>query len=170
VATSMGFTALDGLMMGNRCGSIDPGVLLYLIEEKAMSLPDLNQLLYHDSGLLGVSGLSPDMAVLEASPAAEAAEAIELFCYRAAGTIAELAVAIGGLDALVFTAGIGENSARVRQQICAQLSWMGVDLDAEANANNATLMSTPESKVAVLMIPTDEESVIAAATLALAVG
>ncbi len=170
VATSMGFTALDGLMMGNRCGNIDPGVLLYLLEEKAMSLPDLNHLLYHDSGLLGVSGLSPDMALLEASPAPEAAEAIDLFCYRAASTIAELAVSIGGLDAIVFTAGIGENSARVRGQICAHLGWMGVDLDANANAKGATLISAPEAKVSVLVIPTDEESVIAAATLALMIG
>jgi acetate kinase len=167
VASSMGFTALDGLMMGSRCGSLDPGVLLYLLGERAMNLPDLTDLLYHQSGLQGVSGISSDMAVLEASAAPEAQEAIALFCYRAAGAIGELAAALGGLDALVFTAGIGENSARVRREICAQLGWMGVDLDAKANAEGATHLGSKRSGVAVLMIPTDEESVIAAATLAL---
>lgn len=167
VATSMGFTALDGLMMGNRCGSIDPGVLLYLLEEKAMKVADLSRLLYHESGLLGVSGISPDMAVLEASSALQAQEAIDLFCYRAASAIAELAVSIGGLDALVFTAGIGENSARVRQKICGHLGWMGVALDAKANARGATYLGAPGSAVDVLIMPTNEESVIAAATLAL---
>ncbi len=170
VATSMGFTALDGLMMGNRCGSIDPGVLLYLLAEKQLSVPDLTRLLYQDSGLLGVSGISSDMAVLEASQTPQAHEAIDLFCYRAAGAMGEMAVALGGVDAIVFTAGIGENSALVRAKICAHLGWMGVALDDAANSRNATQLGVAGAQVEVLMIPTNEESVIAAATQALLAG
>jgi acetate kinase len=168
VATSMGLTALDGLMMGSRCGALDPGVVLYLMQEKGMTLPDITQLLYKESGLLGVSGISNDMAVLQADPAPEAREAIDLFCYRAAGELAALAAAIGGLDAIVFTAGIGENSALVRNCICEQLGWMGVTLDAAANKRNAAHISARASAVDVLVIPTDEEFVIAQATQTLA--
>ncbi len=164
VATSMGFTALDGLMMGTRCGAIDPGVLLYLMDQKGLTVAKVSDLLYSQSGLMGVSGLSGDMAVLEASKDPNAREAIDLFCYRAAGELAALATANGGLDTIVFTAGIGENSALVRDLICARLAWLGVLLDARANARGATRISAANSTVEVLVIPTDEEAVIANAT------
>jgi len=122
VATSMGFTALDGLMMGRRCGAINPGVLRYLMEENPMTAGEITQLLYKKAGLLGVSGISNDMAALQASTAPEARETIKLFCFRAAGELARLATAIGGLDAIVFTAGIGENSSLVRSLI---VNWLG---------------------------------------------
>lgn len=160
-ATSMGFTALDGLMMGQRCGAIDPGVLLYLIEQKGMSAATVGHILYEESGLLGVSGISSDMAVLEASAAPEAREAIELFCYRAACEIAALLPAIGGLDALIFTAGIGENSHRVRGLICEHLQWLDMVIDRGANVLSRTRISAPTSKIDVLVVPTDEEVVIA---------
>src|SRR5690606_26820825 len=121
VATTMGFTALDGLMMATRPGSLDPGVLLYLMDHKGMDVAQLNTLLYHQSGLLGMSGVSPDMRVLLNSPAPEAAEAVELYCYRAAREIGSMMSALGGLDAIVFTAGVGEHSAPVRARICELL-------------------------------------------------
>lgn len=164
VANSMGFTALDGLMMGRRCGALDAGVVLYLLEEKAMTHQEVSTLLYRKSGLLGVSGISNDMAVLQASEAPEAREAIDLYCYRAAGELASLATAIGGLDALVFTAGIGENSALIRKRICDRLLWMGVVLNLAENDENATRINSAASTIDVLVIPTDEESVIARAT------
>ena len=164
VATSMGFTALDGLMMGRRSGALDPGVVLYLMQEKGMSAADITSLLYEQSGLLGVSGISSDMKVLETSTAPEAQEAIDLFCARAAGELASLATSLGGLDAIVFTAGIGESSARVRSGICDRLGWMGVALDTSANNRNATRISAIGSNIDVLVIPTDEEIVVAAAT------
>lgn len=164
VATSMGFTTLDGLMMGRRCGALDPGVVLYLMDEKDMTTPEITRLLYEESGLLGVSGISNDMAVLQASAAREAREAIDLYCHRAAGELAALAATIGGLDALVFTAGIGENSALVRSLINDRLEWMGIALDPDANARNAQRVSATTSRVDVLVIPTDEEAVIARAT------
>lgn len=167
VATSMGFTALDGLMMGRRCGALDPGVVLYLMEEKGLSTRDVTALLYEQSGLLGVSGISRDMAVLEADGSGPALEAIELFCYRAAREVASLATDLGGLDALVFTAGIGENSALVRGRICDLLGWMGVDMDPSGNDSHASYISATGSRVDVLVIPTDEQSVIAQATYAL---
>ncbi|MCR8723796.1 acetate/propionate family kinase [Frigidibacter sp. ROC022] len=169
-ATSMGFTALDGLMMGRRCGALDPGVVLYLMEQKRMTAEQIGHLLYDESGLLGVSGISNDMAVLQASETPEAREAIALFCYRAATEMAALATAIGGLDALVFTAGIGENSARVRQGICEHLGWMGVTLDPAANAANATRIAASDSAVEALVIPTNEEAVIARAVRSLTAG
>ena len=163
VATSMGFTALDGLMMGRRCGALDPGVVLHLMDQKSMTTDEVTQLLYRESGLLGVSGISNNMATLQASAAPQAREAIELFCYRAACELAALVSTIGGLDALVFTAGIGENSALVRSLICDRLAWMGVDLDEGANARSATCIHTAASNADVLVIPTDEETVIARA-------
>ena len=163
VATSMGFTALDGLMMGNRCGTIDPGVLIYLMNERSMTAGQVEDVLYNQSGLFGVSGISNDMAVLEASAAPEAKEAIDLFCYRAACELAALTATIEGLDAIVFTAGIGENSARVRKQITGRLAWLGIALDADANAKSATRISAKGSAVDVLVLPTDEEVVIARA-------
>jgi acetate kinase len=167
VATTMGFTALDGLVMGRRCGSLDPGVVLHLQQSLGMGPVEIEHLLYRRSGLLGASGISNNMQVLEASDAAEAEEAIALFCYRAACELGALIAALEGLDALVFTAGIGENSATVRRRICARLGWLGVALDETANADNHAIISAPESKVHVLVIPTDEESVIRDATQAL---
>jgi acetate kinase len=161
VATTMGFTALDGLIMGTRCGALDPGVLLYLMREKAMTVDDIEDLLYRHSGLLGVSGISSDMRQLLASSAPEAGEAVDLFCYRAAREIGSLAAALGGLDALVFTAGIGEHAPEVRARICGQLAWLGVTLDDAANASGNTAIGSNPSRVGVWVIPTNEEAVIA---------
>lgn len=163
VATSMGFTALDGLVMGRRCGSLDPGVLLYLMQAKGMGPEEIEDLLYRQSGLYGVSGISNDMRVLDESDAPEAAEAIAFFAYRAASVLAGLLPSIGGLDALVFTAGIGENSARARQEICDRLGWLGVEVDSAANERNAIRISAEASAVDVLVLPTNEEAVIVAA-------
>lgn len=160
-ATSMGFTAVDGLMMGTRTGSLDPGVLLYLMEQHDMDAPALTRLLYSESGLLGVSGLSSDMRTLLASDTAEAEQAVDLFCYRAVREIGSLAAALEGIDAMVFTGGIGEHAAAVRERICRPLGWMGVAFDAAANAAGAERISTSDSRVAVCVIPTNEEWVIA---------
>ena len=161
VATTMGFTALDGLMMGTRCGALDPGVLLHLMAFHRMDAEAISRLLYKESGLLGVSGLSQDMRTLLASPAPEAAEAVELFCYRIARELGSLVAALGGLDALVFTAGIGEHAAPVRARICGQAAWLGVQLDDDANARHAARISAAGSKVDVLCLPTNEEWMIA---------
>jgi len=163
VATSMGFTALDGLMMGRRCGALDPGVVLYLLQSKSMEPAEIEALLYKRSGLLGVSGISNNMKVLEDSDAPAAHEAIDLYTYRAASTLAGLVPSIGGLETLVFTAGIGENSARVRRAICDRLQWLGVELEPQANDANAIKISSAASAVDVLVLPTNEEAVIAAA-------
>ena len=163
VSTSMGFTALDGLMMGSRCGALDPGVVLYLMQAKGMSATQVETMLYHQSGLLGVSGISNDMHVLQNSGDPHAHEAIDLYCYRAASIMAGLVPSIGGLDAVVFTAGIGENSGLVRKLICEQMAWLGVTIDETANDSNATLISTRHSQVKVLVIPTNEEAVVATA-------
>jgi acetate kinase len=165
VATTMGFTALDGLMMGTRAGSIDPGVLLHLMEERKMSARDLGHLLYHQSGLLGVSGISQDMRSLLASKDPRARLAIDLFVYRIARELGSLAAALEGLDALVFTAGIGENAATVRAAVCEAACWLGVQLDAKANASHGPVISSPSSTVAVAVIPTNEEEMIARHTL-----
>ena len=163
VATSMGFTALDGLMMGRRCGALDPGVVLYLLQSKGMDATQIEALLYQQSGLLGVSGISNDMRVLEDSDAQSARDAIDLYVYRAASTLAGLVPAIGGLDALVFTAGIGENSAHVRRAICDRLQWLGIGVDEAANDANEIRISSADCAIDVLVLPTDEEAVIAAA-------
>ncbi|MDA4848335.1 acetate/propionate family kinase [Hoeflea poritis] len=163
IATSMGFTALDGLMMGRRSGSIDPGVLIHLQENKGLDVAAVGRLLYSESGLYGVSGISNDMRDLEASADPHAREAIDLFCYRAALELSSLAAALEGLDAIVFTAGIGEHSEMVRRLVCARLSWLGVALDQTANEAHANRISTTDSAVDVLVIPTDEEAVIAEA-------
>jgi acetate kinase len=160
----MGFTALDGLVMGRRCGALDPGVVLHLLRQRKMSPDEVEHLLYERSGLLGVSGLTSDMKTLEESDDPRAAEAIELFCYRAVTTLGGLVAALGGLDALVFTAGIGENSARIRREICARLDWLGIELDETANAAGATRISAAGSRCDVMVLPTDEERVIAWAT------
>ena len=163
VATSMGFTALDGLVMGRRCGTLDPGVILYLMQSKGMTAAQVETLLYRKSGLLGVSGISNSMQDLEASNAPQAREAIDLFVARAARTLAGMIPAISGLDAVVFTAGIGENSAPVRAAICAQLDWLGLQLDPKANARGDVKISAQTSAVDVLVLPTNEEAVIASA-------
>ncbi len=170
VATTMGFTALDGLVMGRRCGALDPGVVLHLQQSLDMSHDEIQQLLYRESGLLGVSGISNNMQVLQESSEPHAGEAIDLFCYRAACELGALVAALEGLDALVFTAGIGENSAKVRRQICKRLGWLGVVLDDTANNENRTTISGPHSKVQVLVIPTNEELVIGQSTRALMPG
>ena len=167
VATTMGFSTLDGLMMGRRCGRLDPGVLLYLLQSGGYDADRLADLLYNKCGLLGVSGLSDDVRTLEASDDPRAREALDLFAYRAAGEIGALAAALGGLDVLVFSGGIGENSSRVRADICARSAWLGIVMDSAANQANETVISAAPSPVAVYVIPTDEERVIAEATDAL---
>ena len=127
MASTMGFTAIDGLMMGTRTGAIDPGVLIYLMDNKGMGSPELTRLLYKESGLLGVSGISQDMRTLLASGAPEAEEAIDLYCFRIVREIGSLAAAIGGIDALVFTGGIGEHAAEIRRRVCSRLGWLGCD-------------------------------------------
>jgi acetate kinase len=160
-ATTMGLTAVDGLMMGTRTGNLDPGVLLYLIENHGMDVKALTNLLYKQSGLLGVSGISQDMRALLAADAPEAREAVDLFCYRIVREIGSLAAALGGLDALIFTGGIGEHAAPVRAQVCAKLEWMGLEFDAAANATDNARISTAASRVAACVIPTNEEWMIA---------
>jgi acetate kinase len=167
VATTMGFTALDGLAMATRCGSLDPGVLLYLLSERGLDEAALTDLLYHRSGLLGVSGISGDMRQLLASDAAPAAEAIELFVYRIGRELGSLAAALGGLDALVFTAGIGEHAPAIRQKACAQARWLGIHFDEEANRRGGPRISAPDSPVSVWVVPTDEELMIARHTVEL---
>jgi acetate kinase len=157
----MGFTALDGLMMGTRSGAIDPGVLFYLMREKGMSPDAVEDLIYRKSGLLGVSCLSSDMRELLASGDPRAREAVELFAYRAARELGSMAAALGGLDALVFTAGIGERAAAVREMICERSRWLGIALDVAANARHDAIISRPDSGVTVCVIPTSEELVIA---------
>jgi acetate kinase len=161
VASTMGFTAVEGLVMGTRTGTLDPGVMLYLMEQQGMDAKALNNLIYKESGLLGVSGVSQDMRELLASDKPEAKEAVELFCYRISREIGSLAAALGGLDALVFTGGIGEHAPLVRAMVCAGASWLGVSLDTEANARDAERISTPDSRVDVLVLPTNEELMIA---------
>jgi len=165
IATTMGFTALDGLMMGQRPGSIDPGVLLYLLQHDGMSPAQLEELLYRRSGLLGVSGFSMDMRELLASDAESAALAVALYCYRARCELGALVAALGGLDALVFTAGIGENAAPIRAAICQELEWLGLMFDPEANERHGPRISREGSRVRAWVIPTDEELVIARHTL-----
>jgi len=161
VASTMGFTAVDGLPMGTRCGNIDPGVLLYCLDELRMDARAIEKLIYQQSGLLGVSGVSSDMRTLEASADPHAREAIELFAYRISRELGSLAAALGGLDAIVFTAGIGEHSVALRERVCRAAAWLGVAIDPAANAAAATRISTAASRVAVLVIPTDEELMIA---------
>ena len=158
--TSMGFTAVDGLMMGTRTGSLDPGVILHLVEQKGMDAKALSNLLYKQSGLLGVSGISQDMRALLESDEEAAKEAIELFCYRAACMIGQLSMAAGGLDALVFTGGIGEHAAPVRARIAEWLAWTGLSLYPAANERHATRIHARDSKIEVLVVPTNEEWMI----------
>ena len=161
VATTMGFSTLDGLPMGTRCGSLGPGVMLFLMQELGMDERALEQLLYRESGLLGVSGISSDVRVLEASQAPEAKEAMALFVYRIGRELGSLAATLGGLDGIVFTGGIGENSRTVRAAVCRDAAWLGVELVPEANAGNDGRISSVGSRVAAWVIATDEEGVIA---------
>ncbi|MCA1907666.1 MAG: acetate/propionate family kinase [Magnetospirillum sp.] len=166
VASTLGFTAVDGLPMGTRTGNLDPGVILYLLEEKKMNAKQIETLLYKQSGLLGVSGVSNDMRVLLESDNPHAAEAVDLFCYRIRRELGSLAAAMGGLDAVVFTAGIGERSAPVRRMVCEGAAWLGIQLDQAANDANATTITAAQSRVPVFVIPTDEEMMIAKHTRA----
>ena len=161
IATTMGFTAVDGLPMGTRSGSLDPGVVLYLMRERGMDAAAIESLLYDESGLLGVSGVSSDMRELLASRDPHAAFAIELFVYRIGRELGSLAAALGGLDAIVFTAGIGERAAAVRAAACERAAWLGAELDAAANAAGGPRISSTQSRVAAWVIPTDEELMIA---------
>lgn len=161
VATTMGFTALDGLPMGTRCGELDAGVVLHLIQQRKMSAEALVDLLYRRSGMLGLSGISSDFRELLASDNPRARFAVEVFCYRVAGHIASLAAALGGLDGMVFTAGVGENAAPVRSAICRACEWLGLELDEAANANHKERISRPNSRVAAYVIKTDENLMIA---------
>jgi acetate kinase len=166
IESTMGFTALDGLPMGTRPGQIDPGVLLYLIQEKGMEPAAVENLLYRESGLKGLSEVSNDIRELEASSKRSAKLAIDYFVYRIGLHAGMLAAALGGLDAFVFTAGIGENSATIRSAVAEKLKWLGSELDAAANAAVSTKISTPNSRVALLVVPTNEELMIARHTLA----
>ncbi len=161
VATTLGFSTIDGLVMGTRCGNLDPGVVLHLMETKNLSVKDMTKMLYKESGLLGVSGISQDMRTLLASDKPEAQEAVDLFCYRIARELGSLAAAAGGLDALVFTGGIGEHAAEVRRRVCLQSQWLGILLNPEANARHDLHISAGTSSVDVLVIPTNEEWMMA---------
>jgi acetate kinase len=165
IDTTMGFTALDGLVMGTRCGTLDAGVVLYMLQQKSLSAHEVEQILYQRSGLLGVSGLSSDMRTLLASGDPHAREAVELFVFRIARELAALTGSLGGIEGIVFTAGIGEHAAEVRQLVCERLRWLGVILDPDANAGNAPCISAADSPVEVRVIPTDEERMIALHTL-----
>ena len=160
VASTMGFTAVDGLMMGTRTGALDPGVLLYLLEERGYDAKAIEDLLYRKSGLLGVSGISSDMRTLRASAAPEAREAIDLFVYRIVREIGSLAAALGGVDAIVFTAGIGEHDAATRAEVAAGCDWLGVKLDPTLNASGLGRISAEGSTVSAWVMPTDEQRMI----------
>ena len=161
VATTMGFTPLDGLMMGTRTGALDPGVVLYLLQHEQMDATEIQTLLYERCGLLGVSGLSSDMRALLASDLAAAKQAVDLFVYRIGRELGSLAAALGGLDALVFTGGIGENAAEIRARICRDAEWLGIRLDEPSNAVGRPCISGPGSRVSAWIVPTDENLMIA---------
>jgi acetate kinase len=167
VASTMGFTAVEGLPMGTRCGNIDPGVILYLISQLGMTPSAVEDLIYRQSGLLGVSGISSDMRELLSSADPRARAAVDLFIYRIARELGSLAAATSGLDALVFTAGIGENAPPIRKRVADLVAWCGIELDPEANDKGGPCITTPQSRVGVWVIPTDEELMIARHTMAL---
>jgi len=170
VASTMGFTAVDGLPMGTRCGSIDPGVILYLMDQRGMDVRAIEKLVYSQSGLLGVSGISSDMRALLASGDPRARTAIDLYAYRIRRELGSLAAALGGLDAIVFTAGIGEHAAPIRQRVCEDAAWLGVELDAAANTKGGPRISTAASRVQAWVVPTNEELMIARHTRAVIAG
>jgi acetate kinase len=161
IASSMGFTAVEGLPMGTRCGSVDPGVLLYLMDQRGMDARALEKLIYSQSGLLGVSGVSSDMRTLLTSQEARAKLAVDLYVYRIGRELGSLAAALGGLDAVVFTAGIGENAPLLRDRICGDAAWLGVDLDPAANAGGGPRITDALSRVSAWVVPTNEELMIA---------
>jgi len=169
--TSMGFSALDGVPMATRCGAIDPGVLLHLIGSNGRTTKDVEDILYRRSGLLGISGISADSRELLESDRPEARQALDVFTFRVAGEVARLATTLGGLDALVFTAGVGENQPRIRADVAARLAWLGLELDETANAADAGTICSPSSRISAFVIATDEEQVIADEALSiLAIG
>ena len=161
VASTMGFTALDGLPMGTRCGQLDPGVVLYLMAERQMPAQAISDLLYKESGLKGMSGISHDMRDLETSDAAGAGEAIDYFVARIRRELGGLAATIGGLDGLVFTGGIGENAWKIREAVLKDTEWIGIEIDASANRANSHRITTATSRVPVFVVKTDEERMIA---------
>jgi acetate kinase len=165
--TSMGFSTLDGIPMGTRPGWLDPGVLLHMLGPMGKSVEDVEDILYHQSGLLGVSGLSGDTRELIKDKGEHAQQAIDLFTYRIAGEVCRLASSLGGIDALVFTAGIGEHQPEIRTQVAERLLWLGAELDEAANKRNAFKISTPASRISVWVVPTDEEQMIAEECLSL---
>jgi acetate kinase len=167
VATTMGFTAVDGLPMGTRCGAIDPGVMLYLMDELKMGARAIEKLIYQQSGLLGVSGISSDMRALLESQDARARLAVDLFIYRIGRELGSLSAALGGLDALVFTGGIGEHAVAIRERVCSEASWLGIELDPAANSAGGPRISKESSPVSAWTIPTNEELMIAQHTLRL---
>lgn len=161
VATTLGFSTIDGLIMGTRCGALDPGVVLHLLEQEGLSVKEVNRILYKESGLLGISGISQDMRTLLASDHPDAKLAVDLFCYRLIREIGSLAAALGGVDALVFTGGIGEHAAPIRAQVCKALTWLGLSFNEELNQAHALRISEAESRVDIMVIPTNEEWMIA---------
>jgi acetate kinase len=167
VECTLGFTALDGLPMGTRPGQLDPGVVLYLMSEKGMSAGEIERFLYHDCGLKGLSGISNDVRDLLASTDPRAKFALDYFVYRIALHTGMLAAAMNGIDAFVFTAGVGENAPAIREAVARRLAWLGLELDEDANARNETLISRKGSRVACYVISTDEELMIARHTLRL---
>jgi acetate kinase len=167
VASTMGFTAVEGLPMGTRCGALDPGVILYLLDQRAMDARAIEKLIYNQSGLLGVSGISSDMRTLLGSGEPRAKLAVELYLYRIRRELGSLAAALGGLDAVVFTAGIGENAGIIRERVCRDAAWLGVELDPAANAKGGPRISAATSRVSAWIVPTNEELMIARRTQAL---
>ena len=161
VGSSMGFTALDGLLMGTRPGNLDPGIILYLLQQEGMSARDVESMLYKRSGLLGLSGIGNDMRVLQESDSPRARLAIDHFVYRISRELGGLAAVLGGIDAFVFTAGIGENSAYIRRLVCEKAKWLGIDLDPAANEQGGPRISSVDSKVSAWVVPTNEELMIA---------
>ncbi|KTD43198.1 acetate/propionate family kinase [Legionella parisiensis] len=161
IDSTMGFTTLDGLVMGTRCGNIDPGVILYLLQSEKMSPDEIQNLLYKESGLLGISGITFNMQELRANKSAHAKEAIDLFVYRIRRELGALTAALGGLDVLVFTGGIGENSWQIREAVCQDSEWLGIEIDTTLNKTNQLIINAPKSYVDIYTIPTDEEWVIA---------
>jgi acetate kinase len=167
IDTTMGLTALDGLVMGTRCGALDPGVVLYLLQQRGMDAAAVEDLLYRRSGLLGVSGITSDMRTLLDSPDPRAAQAVALFVFRVLRELGALAATLGGLDGLVFTAGIGEHAAPIRARVCEGAAWLGVDLDPAANRAGGPCITRPQSRVSAWVVPTDEDLMIARHTLRL---
>ncbi len=158
---SMGFSTLDGIPMATRCGALDPGVLIHLVKQRGMGIDAVEDLLYHRSGLLGVSGISADTRDLLASPEPAARDALDLFAFRIAREVAAIANTLGAIDGLVFTAGIGEHQPEIRAAVCERLAWLGAAIAPAANARNATRIDAAGARIAVLVVPTDEEQVIA---------